>query len=450
MGHQPYKFAAVVITLIIAVTAFYGTHWQRITLPRHLQFRTIIGSRMMAHNVNTPSSRILYAKNGPDITDYPASAVDERFSTRTETKDEPSQQQLGIGIGNVTDSSLATKGGKGQKDCVKQIQLWSKLGFASPEKEYECPNINCKARYICSTSYEMLATSHAVIVHHKSKWIWEDVIRNRLDGQIWIYMTRESPIHSRPKWSNDRTNIAFNWSMTFRTASEITIPYGRYFEMAPENFQSGNRNWAAEKTRLIAWMASNCVTSSWPRNTFVKNLQKFLQVDRYGQCGNLKCPRNNAEKCDRLLSSHKFYLALENSECEDYITEKFWNNGLSKNIVPIVYGTTRKDYEKVAPPHSFIHVSDFKNMTDLAEYIKYLDQNDTAYNEYFDWKKYGFVEHYNRYQLHSAKDFFCGIAKKLKQVDDPVLKSGKPKLEILDVKNWWKASCHHRKSIWSS
>lgn len=52
-------------------------------------------------------------------------------------------------------------------------------------------------------------------------------------------------------------------------------------------------------------------------------------MDIYGSCGPLKCSRLNTKKCFQLLNQdYKFYLAFENSNCRDYITEKFYVNGL--------------------------------------------------------------------------------------------------------------------------
>ena len=44
------------------------------------------------------------------------------------------------------------------------------------------------------------------------------------------------------------------------------------------------------------------------------------------------------------------------------------------------------NYSKLAIPGSYINVMDFKTVKQLAEYLQYLDKNNTAYNEYFKWR----------------------------------------------------------------
>ena len=39
------------------------------------------------------------------------------------------------------------------------------------------------------------------------------------------------------------------------------------------------------------------------------------------------------------------------------------------------------DYKKIAIPGSFINVLDFPSVKALADYLLYLDKNNTAYNE---------------------------------------------------------------------
>ena len=46
----------------------------------------------------------------------------------------------------------------------------------------------------------------------------------------------------------------------------------------------------ARKTKLVAWMASNCFSTE--RRRYVDELKKYINVDIYGGCGPLKCYNN--------------------------------------------------------------------------------------------------------------------------------------------------------------
>ena len=48
-------------------------------------------------------------------------------------------------------------------------------------------------------------------------------------------------------------------------------------------------------------------------------------------------------------------------------------------MLPIVMGPRIENYERMLPPDSFLHVDNFTDVSALAEYIKYLDNNDDAY-----------------------------------------------------------------------
>ena len=55
-------------------------------------------------------------------------------------------------------------------------------------------------------------------------------------------------------------------------------------------------------------------------------------------------------------------------------------------------------YEKVAPPHSFIHELDFPTTKDLADHLVYLANNETAYSEYFWWAEHYDVQIFNHFE----------------------------------------------------
>ena len=146
---------------------------------------------------------------------------------------------------------------------------------------------------------------------------------------------------------------------------------------------------------------------------YAENMVKAgLPMDRFGKC------YKNSEEYKKLsrdqLLSYKFYIAFENAvHCKDYITEKFWKNAISNGSVPVVWGPSKKDVTRLTPTKSFIHSEDFDSPASLASYLLYLDKNDTAYREYFNWienpdeRTKRLVDEY----AHSGKAKLCSLLK---------------------------------------
>ena len=142
-----------------------------------------------------------------------------------------------------------------------------------------------------------------------------------------------------------------------------------------------------KKKKLVAWMVSKCETYS-KRENYVKELQKYIEVDIYGHCGPLKCAKHDNACLDMLENDYKFYLSFENTICDGYVTEKLFKI-LSLNLVPVTFGGG--PYSEIAPPNSYVNALSYESPKQLAEYLKFLDKNDEKYIEYFKWKKNYFV-----------------------------------------------------------
>nr|CDJ96722.1 Glycosyl transferase domain containing protein [Haemonchus contortus] len=186
------------------------------------------------------------------------------------------------------------------------------------------------------------------------------------------------------------------------------------------------------KTKGAAWFVSHCGTNS-KREVYVQDLTKFFPVDIYGRCGRLNCARGG--KCENMLDKdYHFYVAFENSICKDYITEKLWNQGYQRDIVPLVL--KRSLVEPFVPPNSFIAADDFNNTEDLATYLHYLMKNKTAYAEYFAWRREYKVVFLNG-KYHDALERpwgFCQLCRLLWEKPRPTFSIG-------DFKAWWDQSC---------
>ncbi|XP_076655080.1 glycoprotein 3-alpha-L-fucosyltransferase A isoform X1 [Halictus rubicundus] len=252
-------------------------------------------------------------------------------------------------------------------------------------------------------------------------------VGRRSSKQVWMLYFLECPYHTQSV-----KNAVINWTATYRRDSDIVAPYERWQYYDPSITQiSQSFNYAANKTKKVAWFVSNC----HPRNQrmlYAKELSKHIQVDIYGTCGTLRCPRSQAQACfDMLDEDYKFYLAFENSNCKDYITEKFFVNGLGHNVLPIVMGAHPTDYARSAPYRSYIHVDEFESPKELAEYLHRLDRDDELYNSYFRWKGTG--EFINTY-------FWCRVC--------AMLHDDRPPKSYKDVNEWWRGDGVCTTSSW--
>jgi alpha-1,3-fucosyltransferase len=272
--------------------------------------------------------------------------------------------------------------------------------------------------------------------------------------QYYVMSNLESPLHTQRNLRNDRS--FFNLTMTYRMDSDIVWPYAVFEDqitgevVAPNyspQWRTADEDFFGEKyifstpkstfqllffqdqdmldatrrkTKMGAWFVSHCNPVS-RRDDLVNAMQKYIQVDVYGDCGPLKCPRS--ADCGALLDAdYKFYMSFENSLCEDYVTEKLFNT-MKRLIIPVVYGGA--NYSKFVPPRSYIDANAFANAKELTDYLIYLDQHPEEYIKYFWWKRW--------YKIKDATPF-CDLCKKLYELD-----YGSDDRQIYeDLDSWWR------------
>ncbi|XP_046449216.1 alpha-(1,3)-fucosyltransferase C-like [Daphnia pulex] len=296
----------------------------------------------------------------------------------------------------------------------------------------------------------------AILVHVHELWKTRMPDFHRQKHQRFVFLTQESP-NSMHTIDVTKMGNFFNWTMSYKLNSDVQLLYGRIHpeSTAPKTLEETHRmteamhlpsarNYAANKTRLVVWMASHCATNSL-RETYVKELSKYIPVDIYGRCGNLSCPHSKTNyvsdpKCYEMMETkYKFYLSFENSICNDYVTEKYFEI-MNHNMIPIVYGGA--NYSQFTPHHSYINALDF-TPEKLAQYLLLLDANDNFYNEYFWWKDHYRVESGVEQMAQHA---FCDLCKKLHQ-DESVTKfypelvsQWHPKTQCRDFSSWEKST----------
>lgn len=221
-----------------------------------------------------------------------------------------------------------------------------------------CPYTNCivtseKSYFSSVTEFDVIAFAGPEIAEFPEYFMPD----RRARHQKYVFASIESA-ENYPVCS-DRFDGFFNWTWTYKLDSDLRWGYMdvkdsynniigpnkimhwlKLEDMKPvsEEFKTKLKT----KNKAAAWMVSNCNDMSG-RHEFSKalkaELEKYkLELDIYGNCGELSCPRSNDAICMQMLrEKYFFYLSFENSFSEDYVTEKLLK-ALQNNVVPIVFG----------------------------------------------------------------------------------------------------------------
>ncbi|XP_064146797.1 alpha-(1,3)-fucosyltransferase 7 [Loxodonta africana] len=225
-----------------------------------------------------------------------------------------------------------------------------------------------------SANRSLLASADAVVFHHRE--LQAHRVRLPLDrrpqGQPWVWASMESPSHTH---GLRRLHGIFNWVLSYRQDSDIFVPYGH---LEPRTGPPPPP--LPTKSGVATWVVSN-FQERQQRARLYRQLAPYLRIDVFGRAiGRPLC----ADCLLPTVARYRFYLAFENSQHRDYITEKFWRNALAAGTVPVVLGPPRANYEAFVPPDTFVHVDDFGSTRELAAFLA--GMNKTRYQRFFAWR----------------------------------------------------------------
>ncbi|XP_059154518.1 4-galactosyl-N-acetylglucosaminide 3-alpha-L-fucosyltransferase 9-like [Physella acuta] len=199
----------------------------------------------------------------------------------------------------------------------------------------------------------------------------------------------------------------FNFTVSYRTDSDIFNPYGKLkLNPKPLKERPNYLEIAKKKNKTAAWFVSNCYAPS-KRLEYVREMQKYVDIDVLGKCG-VKCEGEKINLCESFPENYKFYLSFESSFCDDYVTEKFFKVfEPDTHVVPVVRGTV--DYDQSFPNGTFINAAHFQSPKDLALFLRQLASNLEAYSEVLK-RKLDYVYHWQ-----SHIDIACGVCDALNE-----------------------------------
>ncbi|CAF1163298.1 unnamed protein product [Adineta ricciae] len=247
-----------------------------------------------------------------------------------------------------------------------------------------------------------------------------DLNKHRNLDQIWMLWHDEPyPVPS------SFNSLHFNWTLSYRFDSEVSVgSYGIAYQLNVPMDENLYRKWIDENYRNrrneATWFVSNC--GSKERLRYYSQLKNHFSISAYGRCilneknTTRNCTRSSHCELNRLVTS-KFYLAFESKTTRiSYITEKFWRT-FTHGAIPVVLGPKRQDYERIAPPNSFIYAKDYANPEALAKYLHTVATNPREYEKYHRWRR-NYATQYSASVVESFR--FCELCYKLNTNTDRV------------------------------
>ncbi|XP_047130807.1 alpha-(1,3)-fucosyltransferase 11 isoform X1 [Hydra vulgaris] len=231
------------------------------------------------------------------------------------------------------------------------------------------------------------------IIFYGTSFDARDLPLPRLPHHEWALFHEESP---KNKWMySTKLGISlFNHTATFKRESDYPLST-QCLKDTDEWLDKKFFVETKEKNRLqkelglapVVYFQRDCDPPS-DRDTYVKELMKYIAIDSYGPCLNNKKPPDeingfhhlSSDSYYHFLARYKFQLAFENCLCQDYMTEKLFRP-LHIGSVPVYLGSPLAE-EFMPSEKAVIMVEDFDSPRKLAEYLKKLNANDESYDEY--------------------------------------------------------------------
>ena len=158
---------------------------------------------------------------------------------------------------------------------------------------------NCPVSYCQTTNNRSdLEIADAVVFHSPEI---SPLPTYRSANQKYVFVQRE-PHYPKSKQLLNKYYDMFNLTMTYRYDSDIVIPYGKVVNRTNES-EPYNEYPPETKTSQIVWVVSHC-NSLGRREMYIDELKKHINVDIYGDCGNLTCEKSDTMGCLHKFESH--------------------------------------------------------------------------------------------------------------------------------------------------
>ena len=273
------------------------------------------------------------------------------------------------------------------------VDWWREEDFLKPAKT------ECSTECIFTEDNGKFSEADAVLYHTKTHSMNGFPKSGRgKESQKWVMVSLEQEDYA-PLMKDKRYVEKFDWTATYSLDSDIplTTIHPQYSAV---DYHAAISLSFTEKDGFgfpdaIAVFVSNCnAAGANKRLDMLTELAKHMTVHSYGGCmKNMEEPKIPEANGNRnlnkrlILQRYKFYLAFENNQIQDYVSEKVFD-GLLAGTLPVYWGA--ESIEKFMPVEtkpSIVKMGDYKDMLSLAVKLKSLANDEIEYNKFFEWKE---------------------------------------------------------------
>eukprot|EP01133_Synstelium_polycarpum_P000189 gene189-227_t len=238
--------------------------------------------------------------------------------------------------------------------------------------------------------------------------------------QLFVGLSVENPTYYPSQLNQTYLETTYNLTGSYRfldSDSHITVGYGpvpAYGQKIQFDI-TAMKEIPKPKELLVNFIQQNCY-GHMGRTQIVEEIMKLIDVDSMGPCLRNKnvtqvygMVNSNVQKTE-LIKNYVFTLALENTRCVDYITEKLWQP-MTVGSIPVYLGAPNvRDY--LPDPDAAILIEDFKTVNDLVDYMLEVANNQTLQYKHLKWITN--PDRFTKWKAYTdskkaSKDIFCKI-----------------------------------------
>lgn len=289
-------------------------------------------------------------------------------------------------------------------DRIRGFLNWLQEWFMDAART-KCPTTTC----IITENRNEESQADVILYHAPTHGERPMVPKKNTNGAIRAFVSMEQPKYAKYLQRTDYLQQNFDLISTYSLKSvypgtnipNMPITYFPLNILSPSVVMEPARSFA-EKNGFgtgvaVAAFVSNCkAAGANERAKYLQELMKHIEIHSYGGChNNRKEPeypkdpkwppiaQRRARKV-KVLSQYKFYLAFENYQVEDYVSEKAFES-LIAGAVPVYRGA--RNLGRFMPANSsFIDANDV-SPKELASTLTRLASNEAEYNKYLEFKK---------------------------------------------------------------